>query len=290
MKINKQITRALLSVFGILASLVVPGNSSAQQRVDTLWQILLHKPREIMVAAHRGSHLEHPENSIASFVAAVEQGVHIIELDVRQSKDGELVVVHDRTVDRTTTGTGNVNELTLSELKTLRLLHDGQPTDQQIPTLREALSAVRGQVLFDLDFKVGEEEAARACYQLVEELGMEKEVLFFLYDSKLLSLCLDWNPDIPVMPRARSAEEVAAIMQEPRVKVIHIDDSFYDDALVASMRERGIRVWANSLGELDRHAEQEGGDYSEFVKRMPLVNIIQTDRPVMLIDYLRSTR
>jgi glycerophosphoryl diester phosphodiesterase len=72
-----------------------------------------------MVFAHRGACKYAPENTLASFQLALAQGAEAIELDAKLSADGEVVVIHDPTVDRTTDGTGRVNQLTLQELKRL---------------------------------------------------------------------------------------------------------------------------------------------------------------------------
>jgi len=259
-----------------------------QIRTDSLLRIFLYQPDQVLVASHRGNHVSHPENSLPAFKAAVQAGAAVLELDVRQSKDGHLVVLHDRTVDRTTDGKGNVADLTLSELKRLHLLFDGKPTAWRIPTFQEALEAVKGDVLVDIDFKADTEEAAEACYQIVEQLHMERQVLFFLYDPTWVPRCLSRNPEIKVMPRARNAEMVYTLLNEPRVRVIHIDDSFYSDELARDMRDRGVRVWANSLGNADRTALEKEGDFEGFFDRMPLVNIVQTDYPQALVNFLTT--
>jgi len=71
------------------------------------------------ICAHRGAKDTHPENTLAAFREAIRLGAHMIELDASPSKDGELIVMHDLTVDRTTDGSGKISELTLAELKSL---------------------------------------------------------------------------------------------------------------------------------------------------------------------------
>lgn len=259
-----------------------------QTRTDSLLRVFLDQPDRVLVASHRGNHVSYPENSLPAFKAAVQAGAAVLELDVRQSKDGHLVVVHDRTVDRTTDGKGNVADMTLRELKSLHLLFDGKPTTWRIPTFREALEAVKGDMLVDIDFKADTEEAAEACYQTVEQLHMEQQVLFFLYDPAWVPRCLARNPEIKVMPRARNAEMVYTLLNEPRVRVIHIDDSFYSDELARDMRNKGVRVWANSLGDDDRTALEKEGNFQDFFDRMPLVNVVQTDYPQAFVNFLNT--
>src|SRR5271170_2091058 len=70
--------------------------------------------KKVMVIAHRGEHLKHPENTMPAFQAAIDAGADFFELDVRTTSDGRLVLMHDRTVDRTTNGTGAVREMTFA--------------------------------------------------------------------------------------------------------------------------------------------------------------------------------
>jgi glycerophosphoryl diester phosphodiesterase len=95
--------------------------------------------RKILVGAHRGAMCHAPENTLAAFEKAIEIGTYRIEFDVRRCRDGHLVVMHDATVDRTTDGTGRVADLTLEELKRLRV----GGTDETVPTLSETLLCVR---------------------------------------------------------------------------------------------------------------------------------------------------
>src|SRR5260221_8448451 len=99
----------------------------------------------VAVAAHRGGALLWPENSLLAFRNAVSLGADYLEFDVHLSKDGEVVVIHDPTLDRTTTGVGPVRERTLAELKTLRLKdRAGMVTEEPIPTLDEVVAVAAG--------------------------------------------------------------------------------------------------------------------------------------------------
>lgn len=109
------------------------------------------------IASHRGQWRIAPENSIKAVTTAINDGAEIVEIDVRRTADGHLVLMHDETVDRTTNGSGKVSELSLAEIKELRLqegLGNGPAplTDHQVPTFEEVLEAVEGKnVLLNLD-------------------------------------------------------------------------------------------------------------------------------------------
>src|SRR5262249_11539313 len=121
----------------------------------------------VFVVAHRGCHNPvpaqglgpAPENSRAALDRCVALGVDMMEVDIRQAADGALVVMHDATVDRTTDGAGKVADLTLAQLRALRLRQNfgGQMspalTDQRVLTLDELLDAAKGRILLNLDIK-----------------------------------------------------------------------------------------------------------------------------------------
>ena len=115
-------------------------------------------PKNIYVAAHRGWPAKYPENTMESFQAATELGVDQLELDVRVTKDNELVVIHDATVDRTTNGTGLVCEHTLAELKALDAgSHKGvEFKDCKIPTFIEFMDYVKDHPTMTLDVELKE--------------------------------------------------------------------------------------------------------------------------------------
>ncbi|MEX0312674.1 MAG: glycerophosphodiester phosphodiesterase family protein, partial [Allomuricauda sp.] len=123
--------------------------TTLEDRID-----ILKSPKEsyIMVAAHRGDWRNYPENSLPAIQSAINMGVDIIEIDVQRTIDGEFILMHDQTLDRTTNTTGKVSEKTLNDLSkvTLRHAHGGYSEDK-IPTLREALLLVKGKVFIDLD-------------------------------------------------------------------------------------------------------------------------------------------
>ena len=103
-------------------------------------QVVMRTPHQMdtQVIAHRGGPVYAPENTLAAFRSAIAQSVDWLELDVQMTKDGELVVIHDETVDRTTDGTGAVRDLTLEQI---RQLDAGQ--GEQIPTFKEVVELAK---------------------------------------------------------------------------------------------------------------------------------------------------
>ncbi|MEM2375782.1 MAG: glycerophosphodiester phosphodiesterase family protein, partial [Candidatus Bathyarchaeia archaeon] len=123
---------------------------------------------------HRGAKAYEPENTLRSFMKALELGVNAIEFDVRRTRDGELVVIHDAEVDRTTDGKGLVSELTLREIKAL-----STEKGERIPTLEEALDFLDRKVKILIELKeVGIEEKV---LEAVKRRGLEDNVIIISF-------------------------------------------------------------------------------------------------------------
>ena len=117
------------------------------------------RSRRFLNGAHRGASAYAPENTLPAFEIAVTQGAVVLEIDVRLTRDDEVVVIHDARVDRTTDGTGEVERMTLSEIRSLdagRWFGD-EWTGTHIPSLQQVLERFAGRVLVDIDLKAGTE-------------------------------------------------------------------------------------------------------------------------------------
>ena len=139
--------------------------------------------KDIIVVSHRGDWQVAPENSLAAFKAAIQAGVQIIETDVRLTQDGHCVLLHDATLDRTTTGHGHLAHTTLETLRTLRLRDAlGSTTAEPIPTLHEAilLAKVHHIYLYLDKAGVNNGEAIPTILALAKELDALEQLIFVL--------------------------------------------------------------------------------------------------------------
>lgn len=143
--------------------------------------------RQIRVGAHRGAMGYAPENTLAAFELAIRQDTYRIELDVRLSADGEVVVMHDETVDRTTDGSGAVADLTLAELKRLRCAGK-----EPIPTLRETLELVRDRCRLLVEIKPA--GIADEVVQVIREAGMVEACTISAFDEPTLLRVRELEP------------------------------------------------------------------------------------------------
>ncbi len=156
---------------------------------------------ETAVIGHRGAMGYAPENTIASFDRGVDLGADLIELDVHLSKDGELVVMHDPTVDRTTNGKGWIKDLTLSEIRKLDagVRFDPRFAGQKVPTLDEVLHWARGRTRLLIEIKNGPvyyeriEESVAAAIRLH---GMLDSCAVISFDHHSVKTLKTLSPDI----------------------------------------------------------------------------------------------
>ncbi|WP_337031254.1 glycerophosphodiester phosphodiesterase [Paenibacillus illinoisensis] len=131
----------------------------------------------IQGVAHRGYPKKYPENTLSSFLKAVELGFTHLELDVNLSKDGIPVVIHDHTVDRMTNGTGRVADYTASELQSFHIKQD-----EHIPTLEEVLRALKGKIGLNIELK-----QMGTCYPQLEEKVLEVIKEFSMLDQVVIT-------------------------------------------------------------------------------------------------------
>jgi len=273
---------------GLLSTALMIQQSEAQTRADVLADVFVNHPEQIMVTAHRAAHTHYPENSLGALQEAIRLGVDIAEVDIRQTKDHVLVIMHDGKVDRTTNGKGALTDLTYQQLMELRLLQDGKPTDEKVPTLEQVLKMAKGKILIDLDFKLGDEGALKRTYKTIEETQTTNQVLFFLYQYKYAPLVHAVNPDVKIMPRAYKVDDVNKILDMKIAKVIHIDEKFYSDTLMKKIRDQHVRVWSNALGVYDDLELSSHTGFKALLTKTKYVNVIQTNLPEEWLKYLKQ--
>ena len=138
----------------LAAALLLAGAAPWARRLERLAH---PTPGDVIVIAHRACHASAPENSIAAVKACIAAGIDGVELDVRHTRDGVAVVMHDPTVDRTTDGHGAVAELTLAELQMLHLRAGSGGagatlTGERIPTLAAYVDTARGALWTVIEF------------------------------------------------------------------------------------------------------------------------------------------
>ena len=166
--------------------------------------------RELRIGAHRGAMCHAPENTLAAFDKAAAMGAYRVEFDLRRSRDGHLVVIHDETVDRTTDGSGAVAEMTLAEIGALRS-SDKNVQGEKVPTFAETIECLRDRARMLVEFK-GEGLAEQAVRQ-IEAAGVESQCTLSSFDEESLLEARRLNPSIEtayflVEPKEFDAAEI----------------------------------------------------------------------------------
>ena len=280
--------RLIHVVFGVIICLAGI-SATAQSNLDSILFDFHNRPDRILVASHRATHIQYPENSLAAMRESIRIGVDIIETDVRETKDGVLVCLHDEKIDRTTTGKGKVEDMTFAQLQQYFLVFNGMPTQEKVPTFQQVLALVKGKIMLDIDYKEEGERAAVATTKLLRKMKMEKQCLFFVYDYKDAAAFYKLNYQLQFMIRTHNGGEVDTVLHMAMpVPAVHGDDGFYTDSLMAVIRHSGKRVWMNALGKYDDMERKQSGNGFDAMLAMRQTNVIQTDLPEQLLQYLKG--
>ena len=158
-------------------------------------------PRPI-IFAHRGASAHAHENTLAAFELAMAQNADAIELDVKLSADGQVVVIHDATVDRTTGGHGRVKDISLAELRSLGAgsFFSEKFRDEKVPTLEEVFEAIGKRTFINVEltnYNTPRDHLVETVCILVKKFGLQKRVLFSSFFSSNLSKARAYLPEVP---------------------------------------------------------------------------------------------
>lgn len=247
---------------------------------------------KVWVMAHRGNtgdkHI--PENSISALNACIAAGVDVMEIDTHLTKDGHIIVCHDRTIDRTTNGSGNIADLTLAQIRSYRLKdRNGNITNEKMPTLEELLLAGKNKIFFNLDYSP-RTASTQQVYEIVQNCEMTDEVFFYTgtsakYVSDLFSLSLAAHPLI----WASMTANYMPLLDQNRKFFVQLDYENRNDGYLQSVIANGLLLQYNVLNNID--AEFANGNYdkiNELLTGNHPASMIQTDYAYKLVNYLKN--
>ena len=218
----------------------------------------------VLVTAHRGFSGDAPENTLAAFRKAMEVGSDMIELDVRFSKDGQIVVIHDDTLDRTTNGRGKVSDYTLKELKQFDAgsWFGPQFSDERIPTFNEVLELAKGKIPVNIEIK--DESPSRykitdladRALQEVKKAGMAGQVIFSSFYPSSLERIKERDPRIWVaLLYHRDWNSLGEVTGGSAFSVVNLRHSFLTQEKIGRIHQEGMKVntyTVNSEEEMER--------------------------------------
>jgi glycerophosphoryl diester phosphodiesterase len=252
----------------------------------------------LAISAHRAvSSADHPENSIAAIreTARVIPGA-IVEVDVARTRDGQLILMHDQTLQRTTDGEGRVGDLTLAEIRAVRLeTAAGRVTAEQPPTLEEALAAAgRAGAIISLDIKrsdaVTPEAMLGEIVDLVRRARAEDRTILITVSAEGARLVLAMAPEMMMSASINDLGDLTGL--NPAQVLAWTGTTEPRPALWATLKERGIEPQFGTLGRPGRRLDDvyaADGDVSEYrVLFEQGVSVIATDTPLSVLGELRA--
>lgn len=282
---------ACLLTFALMSG-TAAARTADEARAKQLEQKLSGPDGTVMVVAHRGCWKHTSENSIDSIENCIAFGIDMVELDVRATRDGVLVLMHDATVDRTTDGTGAVEELDWAYLRTLRLREGAGRgsalTERRIPTLAEALAAAKDRVLINIDSKT---DMTGTLLAQVDAYGSRKQVLFKA--SARPEALPSWIGEVVFQPIIRERDMTGKpedyIPPYDGLRPVGYEIDVLNPSIIASLRpaiqQRCRRFWVNSLNGTRSLHDNEALRTPEAVWGRMIadgVDTIQTDEPLAL--------
>lgn len=275
------------------------------QNIDFLSAVSQNDKNNILVVSHRADWRNAPENSLQAIQNCIEMGVDMVEIDLKKTKDGHLILMHDKTIDRTTTGKGKPEDYTLQEIKRLSLKNGaGHKTRHKVPTFEEVMTLCKGKVMVNVDKGY---DYFKEAYAILEKTGTVNQCV--MKSDHPYEKVVEENGEVlekmvfmPVVNLNKEGAEKIIDDYISNLKPVAFELVFNDDSpgalrLIKKVKDSGAKIFINTLWpelcgghdddravELKEPEESWGWGINQGAK------LIQTDRPALLLDYLRVNR
>lgn len=225
----------------------------------------------MVITGHRGAAKLEPENTCLSIQKAIDLGVDQIEIDVHLTRDQQLVIIHDQTVDRTTDGRGAVSDFSLQEIKQL-----DAGKGERIPTLQEVVNVIQSRVILQVELKGP--KTSQPVVSLIEKNGIENEVILTSFVHDRLRKVRQLNSDIALGALwSTPPDNVCQQALEIGVEAIHIQHQNIDGNLVRDAHLHGLKIRAwnpDTVQEIQKMIDLE-------------VDAVGSNRPDLLVQLCR---
>ena len=231
------------------------------------------------IVAHRGSSADRPENTLASTRRAIEVGATAVEVDVRTTKDGVLVLSHDATLDHATNGSGKINDKTLAEIQKLDAGSKFDPkfAGERVPTLEQVLTLCKGKIDVLLDLKESGEQYDRKVAEAVRATGDQQRIIVGVRSVEQAKQFRKLLPKARQLGLIEKPEEIEAYAAAG-VEMIRLWPKWLTDTtLVGRVRQAGVKLHLNGT----TGAAEE---VAELLKHRP--DSLSSDDPARLIETL----
>ena len=267
-------------------------------------QLLTCDESSVIVVAHRADWRNFPENSLEAIQSSIDMGVDMLEIDVQRTKDGVLMLMHDHNLDRMTNGSGNIAETTWEEISKLNLKdHQGNLTEYKVPTLEQALLLCKDRIMINLD------KADRyfdEVFALLEKTGTTNLIVmkggqpanqvkekFGTYLDKVIYM------PVVTINNVESEKAIYDFLNDLKPVALELCYSNAESPVPLKMAKelkgRSL-IWYNTLWDWlcaghhdDKAVEDLDGTYGYMIDTLG-ARILQTDRPQLMLDYLRSRK
>lgn len=218
--------------------------------------VFAQNQKSFLLVVHRGANKVAPENTMSSLLKAYEQGADMVEMDIRQTKDGEFVLMHDARVNRTTNGRGKIKNLTLEEVRKLDAgsWFSSEYKGEKVPTLREILQASKGKGLVDLDIKKAH---IPSLIKLLKEEGyMDDSILVTLhsFNKKVIREVQQLAPNIKVRPSYKYGFATYNFREKTPPQIVNIIWPKFSEEYVDKLHSHKIEAFVNLLGSRENEA------------------------------------
>lgn len=206
--------------------------------------------KKIIIWAHRGASGHAPENTLVAFQKAMEMGADGIECDLRESREGDLVVFHDPTIKRLTGQSGRVVDLTLSELKRLDIGSWFAPSfaQQTVLTAAELIDKIPPPFLLNLEIKAA---SPQKVVDLIQKKGIAERVIVSSFDHILLKKVRSLHPTLPIgyLVNRESWKKMLQEVRRLEAVSIHLASRKVTPALIESAHKEKLKVYVYTVND-----------------------------------------
>ncbi|WP_231506231.1 glycerophosphodiester phosphodiesterase family protein [Paenibacillus sp. UNC451MF] len=269
-----------------------------QDKFAEVYSLFNDPSARTLTVSHRGDWRHYPENSLAAVQSCINMGIDMVEIDVRRTRDGHLVLMHDKTVDRMTNGSGKVSDLTLEQIQKL-FLYDGkgggeaQLTSRKIATLEEIMLLVKGKMMINLDkcWDVREEvydvlvKTDTLSQGLFKSSSDYEEVEDFL-NNKLV------RPEYMHVIEEFNVDQLGKVLSVVKPKALELVYPTEASPVISVANFKQLngkhRIWVNAIQKKLCGGYEDTPSGWDWMVRYGF-NMIQTDWPLELKQYLEQT-
>ena len=233
--------------------------------VKELRNYIKWKPNRVpFIAAHRGGPMPgYPENCIPTFANALRYAPCLLEIDIRKTQDGKMVLLHDSTLDRTTTGHGVLRRFPWRVVRSFHLKDPlGKVTEDTIPTLAQVFRWARGKAILELDVKKG--VTATEILKFVQQWQARPFVVIITYTPQQALRYYRLDPQIMLSVSIRSTAALQRYLEmgiPPQNMIAFVGVRQPRPSLYAALHRLGIRAILGTMGNLDRKARKKGPSF-----------------------------